>query len=196
MSARAYAPPVRQAPAAAPGDPGLWMFLSADVCMFGLFFLIFVWERARAVTAFEESRRLLDPTVGMANTLFLLTASWFMVGAVHAVRRRRRRAVRRYVVLAFLAGTGFGVLKLSEYVGKIGAGITMLTNDFFTYYFVFTGVHFLHFVGGMVMLVVLFLRMGAAREGEVLWTESIASYWHMVDLLWLMLFPLLYLMRV
>lgn len=179
-----------------PGDAGLWMFLGADVFMFGLFFLIFVWERARTVTVFEESRRLLDPTVGMVNTLFLLTASWFMVGAAHAVRRRRRRAARRYVVLAFVAGSGFGVLKLSEYASKIGAGITMLTNDFFTYYFVFTGVHFLHFVGGMVMLVVLFLRMGAAREGEVLWTESIASYWHMVDLLWLMLFPLLYLMRV
>lgn len=179
-----------------PGDAGLWTFLAADIFMFGLFFLIFVWERAKAVTAFDEARRLLDPTVGMVNTLFLLTASWFMVGAAHAVRRRRRRAARRHVVLAFFAGAGFGALKLSEYVGKIGAGVTMLTNDFFTYYFVFTGVHFLHFVGGMIMLAVLFLRLGSAREGEVIWTESIASYWHMVDLLWLMLFPMLYLMRV
>lgn len=196
MRTPSLSPPMRKTPSAAvPGDPGIWTFLAADVAMFGLFFLIFASERVQAIDLFEQSRRLLDPNVGMVNTLFLLTSSWFMVGAAHAVRQRQNRQARRFVGLALLAGLGFGGLKLTEYALKIGAGITMLTNDFFTYYFIFTGVHFLHFAAGMVMLVVLFRRLGRVREGHGLWTDSIACYWHMVDLLWLMLFPMLYLMR-
>lgn len=195
MSTEILSPPMRKASVAAPGDPGIWTFLAADVAMFGIFFLIFVSERAQAVDLFEQSRRLLDPTIGMVNTLFLLTSSWFMVGAAHASRRRRRREARRFVVFAFVAGFGFGALKLTEYGLKIGAGITMLTNDFFTYYFIFTGVHFLHFAAGMIMLALLFRRLRQTRANDGLWTDSIACYWHMVDLLWLMLFPMLYLMR-
>ncbi|RJF89387.1 cytochrome c oxidase subunit 3 family protein [Oleomonas cavernae] len=173
------------------------MFLSADIFMFGLFFLIFIFERAQAVTLFEQSRLLLDPWTGLLNTFFLLTSSWFMVGAVEAAREGRAGRLQRYLVLSFAAGSGFGVLKMTEYVEKIRGGISMLTNDFFMYYFVFTGVHFLHYLVGMAVLALVFFKVRGrpAGPGNLIWVESTACYWHMVDLLWLMLFPLLYLLR-
>jgi len=183
-----------------PGDPGLWALLSADLALFGLFFVIFMTERAKDVPLFEASRQQLDPAVGLVNTMFLLTGSWCLVHAVEAARERRTTQLGIWLALALVAGSGFGVLKLSEYVGKSGHGISMLTNDFFTYYFVFTGVHYLHFVIGMVAILILLLKVrggcaDASWPHRVRWVETVACYWHVVDILWLMLFPVLYLLR-
>lgn len=197
MSSHSVPSPHPKGAAAPPGDPGIWMFLTADIFMFGLFFLIFIFERAQAVPLFEQSRMMLDPQTGLLNTVFLLTSSWFMVGAVEAAREGRTDRLQRYLVLSFIAGSGFGLLKMTEYVHKIQGGITMLTNDFFMYYFVFTGIHFLHYLVGMVALAVVFFTVRGRPAGSrnLMWVESVACYWHMVDLLWLMLFPLLYLLR-
>lgn len=181
-----------------PGDPGVWVFITADIFFFGFLFNIFIWERLRNVALFEQSRKLLDPNIGLANTLFLLTSSWFVVGAVHAARQGRRDALLRFLALAIVAGSGFAISKISEYAHKAAAGVSMLTNDFFMYYFILTGLHFFHFMIGMIVLGVLWSR---ARRGPldgryVVWIESGASYWHMVDLLWLLIFPLMYLLRI
>jgi nitric oxide reductase NorE protein len=84
-----------------------------------------------------------------------------------------------------------------EYSEKINAGINLTTNDFFMYYYIFTGLHFLHVLIGMVLLVVLgvIARRGISKPGDLAILEGGASYWHMVDVLWIVLFPLLYLMR-
>jgi len=197
-------PPAHKTPAATfggirppPGDAGIWIFIIADVFLFGFLFNIFIWERLGNVALFERSRRRLDSNVGLINTLFLLTSSWFMVGAVRAAREGRRDALLRFLVLSLLAGSGFAVSKLCEYAHKAQAGISMLTNDFFTYYFVLTGLHFFHFVIGMIVLGIVWsrARCGPLNGRCVVWIESGASYWHMVDLLWLAIFPLLYLLR-
>jgi|SRR6516164_5877858 nitric oxide reductase NorE protein len=196
VSQRPAAKATRTEPA---GDGGVWVFITADICMFGLFFTIFTWDRSHNISLFEQSRRLLDPNIGLLNTIFLLTSSWFMVGAVHAARSGRRRALLAFLSLAMLAGSGFAVSKIIEYSHKLQAGISMLTNSFFMYYFIFTGIHYLHFLIGMVVLGILW-SMGRrsnlpSEPRYLLWVESGACYWHMVDLLWLMLFPLLYLLR-
>jgi nitric oxide reductase NorE protein len=88
------------------------------------------------------------------------------------------------------------VSKALEYTAKFKAGITLLTNDFFMYYFVLTGIHLAHVVAGNVVLAVLWHKSRSApAAGSLNLYESGATYWHMVDLLWVCLFPLLYLVR-
>jgi len=180
-----------------PGDPGIWTFITADVFLFCLFFLVFSVERRGNPGLYEQSRQLLNAHIGLANTLILLTSSWFMVLAVEAAREGNRDHVKRNLILAMLVGAGFAILKITEYTVKIQAGITPQTNPFFTYYYAFTAIHFMHFVVGMGVLMVCFAK--ARREPidnqYLVWIESGGCYWHMVDLLWIVLFPMLYLLR-
>jgi nitric oxide reductase NorE protein len=182
---------------ALPGDPGVWVFIAADVFAFGLFFALFTWGRLHHTALYEESRQALDANIGLLNTVILLTSGWFMVRAVEGARAGSRPRTVLNLSLAMTVGAAFAVTKVLEYTSKIQAGITMLSNEFFMYYFVFTGIHFLHFVIGMVVLAVCLskARTQALDAGFKVWIESAASYWHMVDLLWIVLFPLLYLQR-
>jgi nitric oxide reductase NorE protein len=199
LSAKTLQPPRTHAAAARlPGDPGVWVFITADVCAFALFFLLFTIGRAGNPQLYEHSRLALNPAVGLLNTFILLTSSLFMVFAVTAARAGNRDRVKSNLTMAMLVGSGFAVSKVLEYSAKIHAGITMLSNEFFTYYFVLTGIHFLHFIVGMVVLLVCLVK---ARSQEidaryVIWIESSGCYWHMVDLLWIVLFPMIYLLRV
>lgn len=179
------------------GDEGVWFFISADITMFAVLFLLFLLERYKAVALFEQSRRQLDPVLGAINTLLLLSSSWLVALAVHHARGGRRAAVTRHLLLGMLLGSGFAISKVFEYWHKIAAGITLVTNDFFMFYFALTGLHFLHFAVGMAVLAVCVSksRHDALDERFVIWIESSACYWHMVDLLWIVLFPLLYLLR-
>jgi nitric oxide reductase NorE protein len=179
------------------GDPGVWVFIFADMVAFGLFFTLFTIGRAENRALYETSRQALDPHLGLANTLILLTSGWLMVLAVQAAKAGERSRVSRFLVLAMLVGSCFAGTKLFEYTEKFKAGISMLTNEFFMYYFIFTGIHFLHFVLGMAALAVCLskARGQAIDQRYVVFIESCASYWHMVDLLWIVLFPLLYLLQ-
>ena len=183
--------------AMSPGDSGVWFFICADIMMFAVFFCLFITSRAREVEVFGHSRRLLHSVFGLFDTVFLLTSSWLVVQAVNRARVGCREGTSRYLSLAILVGIGFAVSKIVEYTHEVLGGITLQTNDFFMYYYVFTGIHFLHFWGGIVALSIM---LGKTRQDPldaryVTWLESVASYWHMVDLLWVMLFPLLYLLR-
>ena len=179
------------------GDEGVWFFITADITMFAVFFALFVVERYKAVALFETSRQKLDPVLGVLNTLILLSSSWLVALAVHSARSGRRHAVQRYLTLGMLVGAGFAVSKIFEYWQKISHGITLLSNDFFMFYFALTGLHFLHFVIGMVVLAVCLAksRTDALDQKYVVWIESSGCYWHMVDLLWIVLFPMLYLLH-
>jgi nitric oxide reductase NorE protein len=120
----------------------------------------------------------------------------FVAFAVDAARRARAGEVRRWLLCGMLIGLGFGANKLIEYFDKFSHGISMQTNDFFMFYFVLTGAHFIHFIAGMVVLAALWFRSGLepVHEGPLFsWIQCGALYWHMVDLLWIVIFPMLYL---
>jgi nitric oxide reductase NorE protein len=168
-----------------PGDSGVWIFIIADMGAFALFFLLFTVGRVGDPALYEESRQHLNATLGLLNTLILLTSSLFMVRAVEAARREDRGGVSRNLALTMLIGSGFAVCKFIEYAAKTEAGITL------------TGIHFLHFIVGIGALLMMFAksRREALDARFVTWIESVGCYWHMVDLLWIMLFPMLYLLR-
>jgi len=179
-----------------PGDAGVWLFIAADTFMFALFFSSFMYDRTKNVTLFNTSQQALDPAVGALNTILLLTGSWFVVMAVEAARKRLERTLVACLGMAVACGVAFGTIKIFEYRGKIAHGLTMLTNDFYMYYFALTGLHFVHLVIGVVVLTVLLTKARTGIGGDYQrYLESGASYWHMVDLLWIMLFPLLYLVH-
>jgi len=180
-----------------PGVEGIWFFVAADMLMFALLFGSFMVARLGHLALYEHSRQALDPNFGGINTLILLTSSWFLVLAVDAAKRGEATRIPRYVAASLGCAGLFGCSKLFEYTEKLRAGITPLTDEFFMYYFALTGIHLLHVSVGAVGM--LWLLQTSRREAPsprfVAVLETGAVYWHMVDLLWIMLFPLLYLLH-
>lgn len=177
-----------------PGVPGIWIFILLDMGFFAVLFLAYVLERAKQPALFATSQDQLNLGLGLFNMLVLLTSSWFAALAVHGVRQGRDRLASRLLAGALLCGLVFAVVKLVEYGQKFSAGITPLTDGFFMLYFSLTFFHFLHVIVGILVLTVLALKTakGAYGPGRATGIEMGATYWHMVDLLWIMLFPLIY----
>ena len=180
-----------------PGEAGIWVFVLGDMIIFALFFAVFTYYRGENPALFMESQTKLNQNYAAINTIFLLTSSWFVVMAVHAAKQRLGQYVRPLIGAAWLCGLGFAVVKVIEYSEKISHGITLTTNDFFMYYYVFTGIHFMHLLIGMAVLTFLWFKTGNCEynQGDITTIESGATFWHMVDLLWIVLFPLIYLMK-
>ena len=180
-----------------PGEPGVWVFLLGDMAVFGLFFVGYVYYRAQQPVLYAASQALLDRNQATIGTLLLLTSSLLVLCGVQDLRARVSRRPATCFATAFLLGTGFVALKAVEYTDKLKAGIGLTTNEFFTFYFMLTGIHLAHVLVGLVLLGCVWHRARRmdGRGGPLVLVEVGASYWHMVDLLWIVLFPLLYLMR-
>lgn len=176
-----------------PGVDGIWVFIGADAVIFALLFFSFMKDRSADVAQFEASRSTLNFDLGGLDTLILLTSSWLVALAVQAAKRGEPNGTRFLAGSAF-TGLTFVVSKSAEYSEKLAAGITPATNGFYMWYFVLTGVHLLHVLLGTALLFYLWNR---SRRGNTNRTvlECVATFWHLVDLLWIVLFPLLYLQR-
>jgi nitric oxide reductase NorE protein len=198
MTAIATALPA-EAPAAKrlPGYLVVWAFILAEMLLFAVLFASYAFARAKDVEMFNLYQQTLDRNAGAINTLLLVTGSWFAVLAVQAAHRDDSRAASRNIALGFLCGAGFLAIKVFEYAAKFSEGISLSTNTFYRFYISLTFFHFMHVVLGMVILAILWVktRQGAYGSHDAHGLESGAAYWHMVDLLWIVLFPLVYVMR-
>lgn len=179
-----------------PGVEGVWVFVYADMAVFALMFGSFMWDRHHAPELFETSRQALSLNFGGINTLILLTSSMLVVLGVDALKVGRTHLAPTFFWSATACGIAFILSKILEYGHKFDAGIGLTTNAFFQYYFIMTGLHLGHVVVGTVILAVLAAKSRSERPGcSVTMYEGGATYWHMVDLLWVCIFPLLYLVR-
>ncbi len=178
-----------------PGEPALWSLICADMALFGFMFVVYAHDRSQNLRLFEAARPAMNQTLGLAATLLLLASSWFIASAVQAARLDRPRIARFCVLPGLICAVAFCVLKYFDYAEKIRAGITPNTNLFFTYYFGLTGIHLLHVLAAIAVMSWAGLRLGrpATRKADFVLLESAASFWHLVDILWIMLFALLYL---
>ena len=178
-----------------PGTEGLWIFVFIDMVIFLLIFFTFMSERLRHFAQYAESQHHLNELFGLANTIILLTSSWAVVEAVHAARRRLQGKVSFYLEAAILLGGAFSVNKVIEYSAKFSAGITPVTNSFFSFYFFITLVHFLHVIAGMLFLIHFRKKAATCTSSAtyVVGLENAGLFWHYVDVLWIFIFPLLYL---
>lgn len=164
--------------------------------IFGLFFLVYVYYRGLDIELYRHSQAQLNQHYGALNTLLLLASSWFVVMGVEKARHGLGFKATPFFASALACGLGFSAVKVVEYSDKLAADITITSNDFFMYYYIFTGLHFLHVVIGMGVLIFLIVKTRTRhfQSSDMAMVESGASFWHLVDLLWIILFPLLYLM--
>lgn len=179
------------------GDLAVWIIILAELLAFAILFLSFAFARTQDVALFNASQHTLDASKGAINTLLLITGSWCVVRAVQAVSRDARRIGIVWLMGAQACGAAFVVLKLGEFSAKYAAGVDLSTNTFYMFYFLLTGFHFFHVLAAMVFLGILTVKTwhGAYGSHDVHALETGAAFWHMVDLLWIVLFPLMYVMR-
>ncbi|MCK9247163.1 MAG: cytochrome c oxidase subunit 3 [Anaerolineaceae bacterium] len=180
-----------------PGELGIWVFVAGDLMVFAAFFVVIaLGHNGEQAEIFAQSRATLDMWVGVLNTFLLLTGSWFVAKGVEKSRTAHDSAISRYFSLGILCGLLFVANKSFEWGAKIIVGINPMTNDFFMYYFVFTGIHLLHvFVGlGVLLLVRNASKRPITARNRNRTIETGATFWHLVDLLWIVLFALFYLL--
>jgi nitric oxide reductase NorE protein len=178
-----------------PGELGLWIFILWDMTLFALIMLVFLWERRSDRATFTESAHQLIQPIGAVNTLILLLSSYLVVRALFAHRVGRHLQARRLVFGAIGCAAVFAGLKVVEYSSEISAGHTPASGMFFRFYFILTGLHLLHVIIGTGLLTAWQVTLQRRRPwaGTQKLAEGIASYWHMVDLLWVAIFALVYL---
>lgn len=179
-----------------PGEAGLWVFIIGDMLMFGVFFGVIEVLRAQHPEVVRAGQDELHVSLAVINTILLLTGSWLVARAVRGLKRYGQASPALFVG-ALACALGFAFVKSLEYVALVDAGKTPQADDFFMYYFIFTGIHLAHLVIGVVLLLCLALivRRPALTPGQVSFVEGGGVYWHLVDMLWLVLFPVLYLVR-
>ncbi|WP_433567247.1 cytochrome c oxidase subunit 3 [Nocardia sp. CA-151230] len=183
-----------KAPRRLPGMEGIWVFIAGDMTIFTMLFASFVTARAKDVNQFVIGQDLLDPHRGGINTLLLLSSSLFVARTLNAFKQGRENVARNWLALGVLGGVSFSISKMLEYV--IVSTNSHGSGTFFGYYFALTGMHLAHVLVGTGLLVFSWMRMGRnVVPVKASGLESVAVFWHMVDLFWIILFSLLYLMR-
>lgn len=179
-----------------PGEVGIWVFVLGDMLLeFSTIFGYFLYGRAKDPSLFAEGRATLSQQLGLVNTLILLTSSMFAVLGIQALRDGDRSGAARMFSWTRSLGFAFVAVKTLEYGNKFHAGLTPVTNAFYMYYFAATGLHLFHVLIGLAVLthVLNGARRPRPRPNELRSAEVAATFWHMVDLVWIVLFPLLYL---
>ena len=179
-----------------PGDLAMWCFILAELLAFLLLLGSMAFARHHWQDMFSAGIATLHPEAGLINTLILLSGSYCAAKGVRLGAAGNHKALVTGFMLASLCALGYVGIKISEYVLLFGDGYNLRTNTFYFFYFFTTFFHMAHVLIGMAILLVVAsrYRSGHYESGEKarMASESAASYWHMVDLVWLMLFPLLY----
>lgn len=176
-----------------PGDFAMWCFILVELLVFAMLLCSMAWARSQWPDMFAAGSARLDRGAGLFNTVVLLSGSY---AAARGVYSGHARALRRGFLIAAGCGLAYTVVKCVEYVHLYAAGYTLRTDTFHFFYFFGTAFHLMHVLLGMVMLCVIAAHTGrhgriTAQQGRS--AEAVAAYWHMVDLVWLVLFPQLYL---
>lgn len=180
-----------------PGDFAIWIFIFAEMLAFGVLFVAYAFTRAQNIELFNASQLTLSRTSGAINTLVLITSSYFVVRGVAAIKHGMNKQCAHWLTGAFLLGGVFVCIKMVEFHAKFAADITMSTNNFYMFYLSLTFFHFMHVLMGMVIIAIIIIKAkrGGYSAQDYVGVETGASFWHMVDFLWIILFPLVYIIR-
>jgi nitric oxide reductase NorE protein len=186
------------------GDFAIWIIIYVELITFGLLFLGYAFSRRSNIEMFNDSQLLLNQTSGFINTLILITSSYFVVRAVQSIAEMTQESIKesnnrasQWLLYALLCGISFLVIKFSEFYYIFADGITLSTNKFFMFYLLLTVFHFMHVILGSIILFNIYKKTKTVgySPNDYRGFETGAAYWHMVDLLWIVLFPLVYIIR-
>jgi nitric oxide reductase NorE protein len=173
-----------------PGGILLCIIIFLELITFGMALIALAFSSKENPQLFHESSLHLNKTIGTINTLFLLASGFFVANAVHNFKTNNFNKASFQFKIAMLGGILFIGLKSIEYYFKIQSGILLDTNTFYTFYWLLTGFHLIHVVVGLVILAFINHDISKKSIEDV---EASAAFWHMCDLIWLLLFPVLYL---
>jgi cytochrome c oxidase subunit III len=186
---------------------GLWLFLFSELILFGGMFIIYAVYRFMHAEEFRLAAAELDPFIGTINTMILLTSSLTVAMSITAIQRGKKYISMALVGSTLVLASAFLVNKYFEWSHKISIGIypqsPELTNKpqgeilYFGLYYVMTGLHAIHVIIGMAVLgfMLVFIAKGSINRGSFVKLEAGALYWHLVDIIWIFLFPLFYLIH-
>jgi cytochrome c oxidase subunit 3 len=190
------------------GNLGMWVFLATEILFFGGLFATYTVYRSIYLPGFEAGSRLLEVQFGATNTAVLICSSLTMALAIHAAQTGNRKAQVAFLILTMLLGAAFLGIKFTfewrhDYVQHLVPGLGFAYSGpyassvelFFCFYFFMTGLHALHMVIGIGILCVLTVQAAHGRFTPEYFSPMEVSglYWHFVDIVWIFLFPLLYL---
>jgi heme/copper-type cytochrome/quinol oxidase subunit 3 len=182
--------PGRGATSVPTGRLGIWWFLASEIAIFGGLIVCYILFRFRHPEWTAEAAHTIT-AAGAFNTIVLLTSSLTMVLAHAAVEHGDLKRAARHLAATAGMGMGFLCVKAYEYGHEIGEGHTPVSGLFWSFYFFMTGLHALHVLGGIVAI--LAIRNQMVRRQATHRVEYVGIYWHFVDVVWIFLFPLLYL---
>jgi cytochrome c oxidase subunit III len=186
---------------------GLWLFLVTEILLFGGLFVGYIIYRSLYPATFHEASHHLNRIMGAINTVVLICSSFSMAMAVQKVQENKRNVAFFLLLFTFLCGATFMCIKYFEYAHKFHEGLlpgahftfegikAPKADLFFSLYFMMTGLHGIHVLAGMGLIFWVMVRTKKGRFSNEYYTpvELTGIYWHLVDLVWIYLFPLLYL---
>tara|TARA_R110000868_G_scaffold231346_1_gene484736 strand:+ start:1826 stop:2350 length:525 start_codon:yes stop_codon:yes gene_type:complete len=172
----------------------MWIIIFLELVTFGIALIFMVVSAREEPEMFHDSRMLLNSTYGAINTVFLLTSGFFMARTVQLFKEGNILRASVFLRLTMLGGLLFLALKGFEYNDKLEAGLGLSYNTFFTYYWMLTLFHMVHVIVGLIILWTVQRSISKVPVNLKLEDmEASAAFWHMCDLIWLLLFPILYL---
>lgn len=186
---------------------GMWLFLFTELLLFGGLFLVYAVYRHEYIDQFRVAAMALNTTVGALNTIILLTSSLTVALSIAALQKGNRSLSIILLVMTNILAFAFMINKYFEWSEKIHHGIypgseTMLNLPdgqilFYGLYYIMTGLHGLHVIIGLVFLSIVlgFIITGSVNKDSYVKLENAGLYWHLVDLIWIFLFPLFYLIQ-
>ncbi|MDR3629040.1 MAG: cytochrome c oxidase subunit 3 family protein [Desulfocapsaceae bacterium] len=184
---------------------GMWLFLYSEIILFGGLFVLYAAYFHEYPKNFAESGRELNRIIGSLNTVILLISSFTVAASLTAIQRGAKRLALSLITFSILCGATFLTIKYFEWGKHIREGVypnsQVLQNGppgnniFFGLYYVITGLHGLHVIIGMTLLTIslVFILTGRVNERHFSMLENAGLYWHLVDLIWIFVFPLFYL---
>ncbi|WP_101068467.1 cytochrome c oxidase subunit 3 [Roseovarius salinarum] len=172
-----------------PGDLMIWVLIVSELLVFGAGLAAFLAVRITDPAGFAAAQDALYRTGAGVNTMVLVTSGALAAWALRLCEAGRRMRARAALAAAAALGVVFMVVKVREYAGKAAEGIAWDTHPFFTFYYLLTGFHAAHVVAGVIVLLLV------AWKDAVPNIEAGTAFWHMVDLVWVLLFPVIYLLR-
>ena len=177
-----------------PGDFAMWMFIFAELTVFALLFAAYAAARALHPAQFALGQRALDHRAGLAETLLLATSGYCVARARRAIAVAAAGRCTRWLGAALALGCGFALLRALEFGADAARGVSLDASLFDMFYLSLTFFHFMHVLMGLPILAVVAwrARRGAYTAAAHAGVETAGAYWHMVDLLWLVLFFLVY----
>jgi len=180
-----------------PGGLLIWIIVFLEFITFSAALLVYLNMRNADIEVYNSSQAMLNSTLGMVNTIVLITSGLFMATSLIQLRSGNKKKSVFYLSLTTLFGILFLVLKAYEYYEKFSLGINLGTDQFFLFYWLLTGFHFLHVLVAVVLLSYMLIktRSGFYSSSNYEDVESVGVFWHMCDLIWIFLFPILYLLH-